>query len=188
MWQKAGFHVVNRCYTKKLSRIIFMRLKQILMVTNTFLTSTSPIQTLEHPASGALSCTWKMSGAMKSKPSLGKSDSLLCGCVYRSPTKDREDTKRTTNDVSKALRDGTQLGKPTLICGEFNYQEIDLESEYVKVARESGRRCANIEKYYYISCALTSECHNSIKGLFMYQTGLREIKSGGKFWTSYLRF
>ena len=64
--------------------------------------------------------------------SLGKGDSLLCGCVYRSPTKDRENTKRTTDDVSKVLRDMTRLRKPTLVCGDFNYPEIDWESEYVK--------------------------------------------------------
>ena len=64
--------------------------------------------------------------------SLGKNDSLLCGCMYRSPTKEKEDTRRTTDEVCKVLREMARSGKPSLICGDFNYPEIDWENEYVK--------------------------------------------------------
>ena len=62
---------------------------------------------------------------------LGKNDTLLCGCIYRSPTKEKDDTKKTTDDVCKVLREMNEKGKPILICGDFNYPEIDWENEYV---------------------------------------------------------
>ena len=57
-------------------------------------------------------------------------DSLLCGCIYRSPTKEKEATTKSTIQVcdiiSKAVeRHNTHL----LICGDFNYPEIDWENE-----------------------------------------------------------
>ena len=59
-------------------------------------------------------------------------DHLLCGCIYRSPTKDKLTTKETTekvcNVISEALqRNNTQI----LICGDFNYPEIDWDCDYV---------------------------------------------------------
>ena len=63
-----------------------------------------------------------------------KNDTLLCGCIYRSPTKEKVDTKRTTDGVSNVIKEMTDLGRPVLICGDFNYPEIDWKNEYVNDA------------------------------------------------------
>ena len=56
-------------------------------------------------------------------------DSLLCGCIYRSPAKDRtESTKNVCDIISEAVhRNNSHL----LICGDFNYPGIDWECDYV---------------------------------------------------------
>ena len=66
------------------------------------------------------------------KVNLRNQDSLLCGCIYRTPAKEREKVIETTtqvcNMVTKAVgRNDTHV----LICGDFNYPEIDWECEYV---------------------------------------------------------
>ena len=63
---------------------------------------------------------------------LGKNKNLLCGCVYRSPTKERDDTKKTTAAVCDVLNEMSGRGNLSLICGDFNYPEIEWDSEYVK--------------------------------------------------------
>ena len=58
---------------------------------------------------------------------LKNNDRLLCGCIYRSPTKDT--TEKVCEIISEAIqRNNTRL----LICGDFNYPEIDWECDYVK--------------------------------------------------------
>ena len=56
-------------------------------------------------------------------------DSLLYGCIYRSPAKDRtESTKNVCDIISEAVhRNNSHL----LICGDFNYPGIDWECDYV---------------------------------------------------------
>ena len=60
-------------------------------------------------------------------------DNLLCGCIYRSPTKGKHLTIETTTNVCKVieeavLRDNTHM----IICGDFNYPNIDCESDFVR--------------------------------------------------------
>ena len=62
--------------------------------------------------------------------SLGKNVTLLCGCVYRSPTKD----KQSTEDICKILHEMCTQNKPILICGDFNYPEIEWYKEYRKTS------------------------------------------------------
>ena len=62
--------------------------------------------------------------------SLNDTKSLLCGCIYRSPTKEKEATVKSTNTICDILlkaveRKNTYL----LICGDFNYREMDWENE-----------------------------------------------------------
>ena len=62
--------------------------------------------------------------------SLTDGKSLLCGCIYRSPTKEKAATVNNTNKVCDHLlkaveRKNTYL----LICGDFNYREVDWENE-----------------------------------------------------------
>ena len=73
--------------------------------------------------------------------SQGKKESLLCGCVYRRPTKENEETKKTTEDVCKVLNEMNNQGKSILICGDFNYPEIDWTNEYV------GNACNTIATF-----------------------------------------
>ena len=62
---------------------------------------------------------------------LRNNDVLLCGCIYRSPS--RETTKETTAKVCDIIREAVELNKDRLlICGDFNYPEIDWENDYVK--------------------------------------------------------
>ena len=65
---------------------------------------------------------------------LRNNDSLLCGCIYRSPTKYKLSTKETTTKVCDIISEAVQLNKSRLlICGEFNYPEIDWECEYLNI-------------------------------------------------------
>ena len=62
---------------------------------------------------------------------LRNKDILLCGCVYRSPSKDKDAENRTTQEICEiiskaALRNNTRL----LICGDFNYPDVDWECDY----------------------------------------------------------
>ena len=59
-------------------------------------------------------------------------DKLLCGCIYRSPSKDKEKTIGTTSKVCQILNEAVQRKNThVLICGDFNYPEIKWENEYV---------------------------------------------------------
>ena len=63
---------------------------------------------------------------------LRSNEKLLCGCIYRSPTKDKESLKNSTLAICDIINEITAR-KPTylLICGDFNYPEIDWKNEYV---------------------------------------------------------
>ena len=64
---------------------------------------------------------------MKSK------ETLLCGCIYRSPNKDRTNTIDTTIAVCNIIEEAAER-KDTylLICGDFNYPDIDWENEHIE--------------------------------------------------------
>ena len=67
------------------------------------------------------------------KVKLRNHDSLLCGCIYRTPAKDRskviETTRQVCDLITKAIaRNDTHV----LICGDFNYPEIDWECQFVQ--------------------------------------------------------
>ena len=59
-------------------------------------------------------------------------DRLLCGCVYRSPTKDKPKTIETTQKVCEILKEASQRSNShLLICGDFNYPDINWENEQI---------------------------------------------------------
>ena len=61
---------------------------------------------------------------------LRNNDKLLCGCIYRSPFKDT--TRETTSKVCEIIQEAVLKNKERLlICGDFNYPEIDWENDYV---------------------------------------------------------
>ena len=60
-------------------------------------------------------------------------DSLLCGCVYRSPVKEKSKLKETTQKMCEILAEATERDHSHMIvCGDFNYPEIDWENEHVE--------------------------------------------------------
>ena len=64
--------------------------------------------------------------------SLRNKANLLSGCIYRSPTKERVLTIETTTKVSETITEAVQRNSSHLvICGDFNYPDIDWECEYV---------------------------------------------------------
>ena len=66
------------------------------------------------------------------KIKLRGNDSLLCGCVYRSLTKDGSKNTEATEKICKIITEAAQLNiSHLLICGDFNYPEIAWENEYV---------------------------------------------------------
>ena len=84
---------------------------------------------------------------------LTEQKSLLCGCIYRSPTKEKEATLRSTTQVCDILSKAAER-KHThlLICGDFNYREIHWENK--SIDENSG----------YLSTFV-----NTIQDCFLYQ-------------------
>ncbi|MCH2416954.1 MAG: endonuclease/exonuclease/phosphatase family protein [Acidimicrobiales bacterium] len=63
---------------------------------------------------------------------LRNQDRLLCGCIYRSPSKENSSTKDSTEKVCNVISEALQRNDTRLlICGDFNYPEIDWNSDYV---------------------------------------------------------
>ena len=61
---------------------------------------------------------------------LRNNDRLLCGFEYRSPS--QQTTKETTTKVCEIIQEAYSKNKDRLIiCGDFNYSDIDLENEFV---------------------------------------------------------
>ena len=59
--------------------------------------------------------------------------SLLCGCIYRSPSYD-SDSKRClemTKKLSQLIRTAHHQNTNLLIVGDFNYKDIDRRNEYM---------------------------------------------------------
>ena len=61
---------------------------------------------------------------------LSSNDSILCGCIYRSPTKEKEATLESTDQICEILAKASARNYAyLLICGDFNYRDIDWENE-----------------------------------------------------------
>ena len=61
--------------------------------------------------------------------SLPNHESLLCGCIYRSPSKEKEAAIRSTKQVCKLVSMATERNDTfLLICGDFNYRDINWEN------------------------------------------------------------
>lgn len=59
-------------------------------------------------------------------------DSLLCGCIYRTPNKEKSKVMETTKVVCDIINEAvTRNNTHVLICGDFNYPEIDWDCEFV---------------------------------------------------------
>ena len=64
---------------------------------------------------------------------LRNKDPLLCGCIYRSPSKDKDSEKQTTQKVCELIIEAVgRNNSRLLICGDFNYPDIDWECQYSK--------------------------------------------------------
>ena len=62
--------------------------------------------------------------------SLTGNNTLLCGCIYRSLTNDKDAKIKTTKQVCNLLNKATERKDAyLLICGDFNYREIDWANE-----------------------------------------------------------
>ena len=63
---------------------------------------------------------------------IGDKKTILCGCIYRSPSNDTskngslESTKANTQLITKAYESNANL----LITGDFNYKDIDWNNEF----------------------------------------------------------
>ena len=72
---------------------------------------------------------------------LSRNDSILCGCIYRSPTKEKEASLESTNEVYDILAKASERNDAhLLICGDFNYREIDWENES---SNEKSEHCSS---------------------------------------------
>ena len=61
-----------------------------------------------------------------------KGDSLLCGCMYRSPTNEKEASIESTTKACNVILEAVERNSAHLIiCGDFNYPSIDWEYEFV---------------------------------------------------------
>ena len=66
------------------------------------------------------------------KVTLGHNESLLVGCVYRSPS---SDLRNSTNELCQTFRMVTGLAPPRLVVmGDFNYRDIDWNNWHVPSA------------------------------------------------------
>ena len=71
---------------------------------------------------------------------LSRNDSILCGCIYRSSTKEKE-ALESTNQVCDILAKASERNDVyLLICGDFNYREIDWENES---SNENSEHCSS---------------------------------------------
>ena len=70
--------------------------------------------------------------------SLRCKDRLLCGCIYRSPTKEKALIVESTLKICEVISEAVQRhNSHILICGDFNYPEIDWENEYVEESSDT---------------------------------------------------
>ena len=59
-------------------------------------------------------------------------ETLLIGCVYRSPTDDicKESSMKSATKMSNLIRTACQSNSNIVFAGDFNYKEIDWQNEY----------------------------------------------------------
>ena len=60
---------------------------------------------------------------------LTEKHSLLCGCIYRSPTKEKDVTLKRMQQICNLIKAGERNDAYLLICGNFNYRDIDWVNE-----------------------------------------------------------
>ena len=61
------------------------------------------------------------------------SDKLLCGCIYRSPSGNTEEIKKSTKDIQDIFQfSTTKKASHLLIAGDFNLKDIDWEHDHVE--------------------------------------------------------
>ena len=60
---------------------------------------------------------------------LTKKHLLLCRCIYRSPTKEKDVMLKSMQQVCDLIKEGVRNDAYLLICGDFNYSDIDWLNE-----------------------------------------------------------
>ena len=60
-------------------------------------------------------------------------DKLLCGCMYRSPSNNKEKSRENAGLISHSITKAMERkSSHVLISGDFNFKEIDWENEFVE--------------------------------------------------------
>ena len=67
---------------------------------------------------------------------LANADRLLCVCIYRSPTKEKEAVEKWTNQVGNISSEAENKHYSHIYNGDFNYPVIDRENESVGESSE----------------------------------------------------
>ena len=74
---------------------------------------------------------------------------MLCGCVYRSPTKDKKCTEKTTRDICNVIKEACGMENCTLlVCGDFNYPDVDWTNEFAVENTSSSQFLNMIQDCY----------------------------------------
>ena len=106
---------------------------------------------------------------------LKNNDKLLCGCIYRSPKKELQYIKDSTKKVCKVIQEATNMHPShLLICGDFNYPEIDWIHESVFETTETIFN-PSMTQYKAVTCFST----------YLNQPDL-EMEMNRDYWTLYL--
>ena len=64
---------------------------------------------------------------------LNKTEFLLCGCIYRSPTSGKDETITSLKEVEKVLSAAVEMKKSHLIiAGDFNLKAINWEIDFAE--------------------------------------------------------
>jgi len=59
-------------------------------------------------------------------------EKIICGCVYRTPSKDKKIVTDTLSEICAIMDEMTKKNYSRfLMCGDFNYPEIDWLHEYI---------------------------------------------------------
>ena len=68
---------------------------------------------------------------------LEKGNTVLCGCVYRSPSDaNSRACMESTKKVTKLIRTAYHRNRNLIVAGDFNYKEIDWVNEYAPPSQE----------------------------------------------------
>lgn len=78
---------------------------------------------------------------------LQNDEKLLCGCIYRSPDKER--TLETTNNICMIINEVCKSQTCNLIiCGDFNYPQIDWVNEFANEQESAAHFINTIQDSY----------------------------------------